>query len=130
MKGNYNIFNNCKNIEEAKKLFRTEAMKCHPDHGGDQEDFIKLKRQFDDWASNNENVNAGSDDIEKIILEMLMDYPEFASHVRKLLKSIPSEIMEIEGLSEIIEAAMDNPKANQLFKAVNGVLGFINELKK
>lgn len=36
------------NVEEVKKQFRNAAKDCHPDHGGNEEDFVKLKNAYDD----------------------------------------------------------------------------------
>jgi hypothetical protein len=130
VKSNYNIFSGCNTLEEAKKLFRKEAMKCHPDHDGDQDDFIQLKRQFDEWISNNNNKAAGSADVENMINEILSDYPEFANHVRKILNNLPKEVMEIEGLSEFVGFAKDNPKTSQILKVVDGAIGLFKQIKQ
>lgn len=41
------FFKDCKTAEQVKETFRTLAKKHHPDLGGNQEDFIKLKTEYD-----------------------------------------------------------------------------------
>ena len=41
-----NHFENCKTLDEAKKLYFKLAMKLHPDKGGDTAEFQELLSQF------------------------------------------------------------------------------------
>lgn len=50
MKTDY--FQNCKNIDQAKKKFRELALKFHPDCGGSINDFLDLKKQYDNFKIN------------------------------------------------------------------------------
>ena len=34
-------------LDDVKAAFRKKALEHHPDHGGDPEDFIALKRAYD-----------------------------------------------------------------------------------
>lgn len=42
-----NYFNECSNLEEAKKLYRKLAMENHPDHGGNEDTFKDINNQFE-----------------------------------------------------------------------------------
>lgn len=39
---------------EAKKKYKQEAMKAHPDRGGTHEDFVKLQKEWDDFQKSRE----------------------------------------------------------------------------
>jgi len=42
-------FHNVKNIEEAKKLFRKLSKELHPDMGGNQADFVAMRKEFESF---------------------------------------------------------------------------------
>lgn len=41
-------FYNCTNEEEVKREFRKHAFKCHPDHGGNADEMVKLQKAYED----------------------------------------------------------------------------------
>ena len=48
-----NYFNNCKSIEEAKKVFRSLLMQYHPDHAGEEGEVItkEIIKQFNEFLN-------------------------------------------------------------------------------
>ena len=47
-----NYFENCENMDQAKKLFRELAMANHPDRGGDTETMKEINRQWESFCRN------------------------------------------------------------------------------
>jgi len=47
-----NYFVDCKTQEEAKKLYKKLVKKHHPDKGGDEKVFLEVKKQFEEFISN------------------------------------------------------------------------------
>jgi hypothetical protein len=58
-----NYFENLNTVEEVKEAYRKYAKEVHPDFGGDEEDFIELKNQYE----------------AKLISFDVKEYPEFTS---------------------------------------------------
>lgn len=48
MKGYYKYFGNCETIEDVKAEFKKWAKKLHPDCGGDEAEFVKMKAEYDE----------------------------------------------------------------------------------
>ena len=63
---NFNeLFRNCENLEDLKKLYRKLAMKHHPDHGGSVKDMQEINSLYEKYfeilkTSNNRKASAGA----------------------------------------------------------------------
>ena len=67
------------NIEDAKKLYRKQAFRCHPDHGGTSDMFMELQKQFQEymkWHSENKNWRDSEQaNYHEILQDLLMNLP-------------------------------------------------------
>lgn len=52
-----NYFNDCKDLSEAKTVYRKLCLQFHPDKGGTAKQFIELKKQFEEFVPKKENFN-------------------------------------------------------------------------
>ena len=72
-----NYFDNCKEINQAKKLFRELCFKLHPDTGGKHQDFIEMNKQFQEFINNfkfyYDNTGKKSQSQQDFINDMLKD---------------------------------------------------------
>lgn len=75
-------FENCKNIDEAKKQYKILAKQMHPDQGGDDELFKELQKQYENFLkftanrafSESKKYDYDSDDVgflAKILREII-----------------------------------------------------------
>lgn len=56
-----NYFSNKLSLEEARKLFKKLSKELHPDIGGNHEDFINMKNEFDNFINNYQYFNSSDD---------------------------------------------------------------------
>ena len=56
-----NYFENCKTLDEAKKLYWELAKKFHPDKGGDHKKFVELSNQFQSFKPDTEKFKGETD---------------------------------------------------------------------
>jgi len=91
-------FKNINSIDEAKKLFRELSKNLHPDHGGNEEDFKKMKNEYDNFLKTfvnkkfTEYNNNG------------FDFTEQLNEVMKVLKIVIDFNMSIEVIGKWIYA--------------------------
>jgi hypothetical protein len=100
-------FNNCKTLDEAKKLFYTLCMKLHPDKGGKHDDFIKMKSEFDSFKPECEKFNG---ELDK------WDSEEFGEIIEQLINI---QGIEIEICGSWIWIGGDTKPVKEEIKAVN-----------
>jgi hypothetical protein len=53
------MFTDCKTPEEAKNLFRRLALRLHPDHGGDADLMVLLRKAYDEFIRCLEMIHKG-----------------------------------------------------------------------
>lgn len=46
-----NRFEACVTFKEGKTLYRAELLRLHPDQGGEAQELIQCKKEFDNWVS-------------------------------------------------------------------------------
>ncbi len=90
------LFDNCESIEDAKKIYRDFLFKFHPDHGGNDEDTIKLIKVFEDFLVSfmDGRINQFKDKLQKENRK----YPEDLNGFKfaKILKQIINFNITIE----------------------------------
>lgn len=90
-------FENINSIDEAKKLFRELSKNLHPDHGGSEEDFKKMKNEYDSFLKN--FVNRKFEEFSSNF-----DFTTQLNEVTKILKIIIDFNMSIEIIGRWIYA--------------------------
>lgn len=136
---NLQYFSNCKDLAEAKKLWRELCFKHHPDKGGNVELMQEINKQYAEFCSqSNQNYtkqdfeedfydlsNLGvfsPEDIKKMKEWFVTNFPEqhpIYSYLTILMAIVPS------GFSDIFNGYMNKDKqtTNQgIKKAINSII--------
>lgn len=66
-------FNNINTLEELKKAYRKLAIKLHPDRGGDSNEFIRMKDEYDKLFSRL-NTSKETNETYSNIIDALISY--------------------------------------------------------
>lgn len=73
------FFEECKTIDEAKKLYRQLSTCLHPDKGGNHELMAKLNSEYEKFIKQKEKIDSENKE-EAIWLNMISDILQFSQH--------------------------------------------------
>lgn len=81
---NMKYFTNCTTAEEVKKTFHKLAMKMHPDNGGNAQEFVEMKQEFEKAFESLKNTHKNAKG-ETYTKESTENAGEFAEMIEKLI---------------------------------------------
>jgi hypothetical protein len=84
-------FNEIMEIEEMRNMFRSYCLELHPDKGGDHNEFIAMKDEYDkiiNKAAANESIRAAAEDRK----------PNFSFESERELAEMIEKLMRVQGV--------------------------------
>lgn len=103
------FFNTCKDETEVKSLFRKLCKHFHPDHDGDSDLMIELKKQYDDWQpaqSGRKYEKFG----ESISEEQKRYYSGFAYSINPRVEILEAELARLRNMLKDSPTTMQNQR--------------------
>jgi len=125
------MWNNCKNLDECKNLFRRLALRLHPDHGGSDDLMILLKESYDEKLMTFEKRKRSPSKAKKEVKpEKTFTNTDWTRG--EPFKAVLDDVGMLDPqLIDLIEEIFDYSCANPKFKSdfFDSVLDFLNEKK-